>query len=139
VPFTCKIGDTLRLSDRGGSHHYVILTKPNSDGNVVIVNFTAARYWKEWKVYFTKKDNKKLFSKKTTVNYADARIISAKESLSIASHNSKSKDDYNYCDENIIEKIVIGAFQSQFTPIEIIVELSNQYPNEYERHYEKDY
>jgi hypothetical protein len=135
MPFTCKIGDTLRISDSGGRHHYVILTNSNSDGNVVVVNFTTARYWKEWIVDFTKKDNRKLFKKKTTVNYADARIISAKKLLAIA--NRKSIDDYIYCAENIIKEIIIGAFQSQFTPIEIIEELSIQYPNEYKKHYEQ--
>lgn len=137
MPFTCKIGDTLRLSDRGGGHHYVILTNSNSDGNVVVVNFTTARYWKEWIVGFTKKGNRKLFKKKTTVNYADARIISAKRLLAIA--NRKSIYEYNYCAESIIKEIIIGAFQSQFTPIEIIEELSIKYPNEYERYHEKDY
>lgn len=115
----------------------MILTTPNSDGNVVIANFTAARYWKEWIVDFTKKDNRKLFRKKTTVNYADARIIPTKKLTSIAKR--KSIDDYNYCDENIIKEIITGAFQSQFTPSEVITELSVQYPNDYERYYEKDY
>ncbi len=118
----------------------MILTNPNSDGNVVIANFTAAKYWKEWIVAFTKKDNRKLFRKKTTVNYADARIVPAKELISLISiAKRKSIDDYNYCAENIIKKIITGAFQSQFTPIEVITELSVHYPNEYERYYEKDY
>jgi hypothetical protein len=135
MPFTCKVGDTLRLSDRGGSHHYVILTNSNSDGNVVVVNFTTARYWKEWIVQFTRKDNRKLFKKKTTVNFADARIISASKLLAIA--KLKSTVDYNYCAENITKEIIIGAFQSQFTPIEVIVELGIQYPDEYESYYKK--
>ena len=134
MPFTCKIGDTLRLSDIGGKHFYVIITKPHDDGNVVLVNFTSARYWKEWIVIFTKKDNRKLFSKKSTVNYADARIMPSRKLIAIAERIST--DDYNYCAENIIEKIIIGAFQSKFAPNEVITELSVQYPNEYKKYYE---
>ena len=77
------------------------------------------------------------FNKKTTVNYADARIISAQ--ALVATAKRRSINDYNYCAENHIKKIIIGAFQSQFTPIEVIKELSIQYPKEYEKYYEEDY
>lgn len=136
MPFTGKIGDTLYLSDIGGHHRYIILSKPNSDGNVVIANFTSARYWKEWLVTFTPRANKRLFDKKTTVNYADTRIIPISKLIKVAKRNPKQ---YEFCPENLTEKIVIGALQSQFTPIEILEELRIQYPNEYERHCEKNY
>jgi hypothetical protein len=36
MPFTCKVGDSFYLADSGGHHRYVIITKPNSDGNIVL-------------------------------------------------------------------------------------------------------
>lgn len=137
MPFNGKVGDTFHLTDTGGSHRYVILTKQNSDGNVVIVNFTSARYWKEWLVTFTPKDDRDLFVvPKTTVNYADAHIVPFR--ILIDRVEQKSKSDYKFCAENHVRKIVVGAFQSKLTPIEVLTELSIQYPNECRRHYEKD-
>ena len=136
MPFTGKVGDTLLLRDIGVRHRYVILTKPNSDGNVVVVNFTSASPRKECFVTFRPKDDKRLFNKKTTVNYTDARILPVKALIDKAKRNPR---DYVFCSENHIKKIVIGALQSQFTPIEILEELGIQYPNEYKRYCAKDY
>jgi hypothetical protein len=132
MPFTGKVGDTLRLNDIGGGHRYVILTKPNINGNVVIVSFTSARYWKEWLVTFTTKDNRRLFSKKTTVNYTAARILPVERLINKATRKPK---DYRFCSENHIKRIVIGAFQSQLTPIEILEELKIQYSIESKKYY----
>ena len=57
MSFTGKIGDTLRLQDTGARHRYIILTKPNNNKNVVIVNFTTAKHH-EWFLSFSPKDNK---------------------------------------------------------------------------------
>ena len=135
MPFTGKVGDTLRLRDIGGHHRYIILTKPNSDGNVVIANFTTARHF-EWLVTFRPRDNRELFKEKSTVNYNDARIYPINVLEKIAERNPKQ---YKFCPENLTKRIVIGAFQSLFTPIEILEELRIQYPNEYEKYCEKDY
>jgi len=136
MPFTGKIGDTLRLTDVGGHHRYVILTKPDINGNVVIANFTSAKYWKEWLVTFTQRDDKQLFDRKTTVNYADAHILPVNTLIDEAKRKPR---DYEFCTENHVRRIVIGAFQSQHTPIGILEGLRIQYPNEYERYCEKDY
>lgn len=131
MPFTGKIGDTLYLKDAGGSHRCVILTKPNDDGNVVVVNFTSARSWKECLVTFTRRDDKRLFDTKTTVNYADARILSCEALTERAKRRPRS---YVFCRENHVKKIVKGALQSQHTPLEILEELRIQYPKEHKRY-----
>ena len=131
MSFSGKVGDTLRLADTGRGHRYVILTKPNSDGNVVVVNFTSASYLKEWLVTFRPKDNKRLFIKQTTVDYSFARIVPV-EKLGVEA--KCNPNDYVFCPENLAEKIVTGAFQSQFTRIEVLTELSVQYPDEYRRY-----
>lgn len=135
MPFTGKVGDTLRLRDTGARHRYIILTKPNSDGNVVIANFTTARHF-EWLVTFRPRDNRELFKEKSTVNYNDARFYPISALAKVVERNPK---EYVFCPENLTKEIVIGAFQSRFTPIEILEELKGQYPNEYERYCEKDY
>jgi len=136
MPFTGKVGDTLYLSDAGGRHRYVILTEPNSNGDVVVVNFTSVRHWKECLVTFRPKDDKGLFDTKTTVLFSDARIVSIKRLAKVAKRKPR---DYEFCSENHVQRIVIGAFQSQLTPIGVLEELRMQYPNEYERYCEKDY
>ena len=124
MPFTCKVGDSFFLPDTGGRHRYVILTNPNSDSRVVLVNFTDSRNI-ESPVIFNLKDDKRLFSKRTGVNYAQARLIQ------IEGLNEAAIDDWEFCQLNHIKRIVIGAFQSQHTPIYILKELSTQYPEEY--------
>ena len=131
MPFTGKIGDTLRLSDIGARHRYIIITNPNSAGNVVIVNVTTAKHF-DWLVTFKPKDNQKLFSAKCTPNYTDARLYPIKSLSKIVKRHPR---EYVFCPENITKKIVIGAFQSRHTPLEIIEELGIQYPNEYKGYY----
>lgn len=135
MSFTCKVGDTLFLSDIGGSHRYLIITNPNSAGNVVLVNFTSAKYWKEWLVTFSPRDDKGLFDRKTTVNYADARICPAERLRKEAQKRPRS---YEFCAENHVKRIVIGALQSRHTPIEVLRELKTQYPIEYKKYCGKD-
>jgi hypothetical protein len=133
MPFTGKIGDTLRLRDIGARHRYIILTKPNSDGNVVIANFTTAKHF-EWLVTFRPRDNKKLFKEKSTVNYNDACILPLEALTKRAKRKTKS---YVFCPENLTKRIIIGALQSQHTPIGVLEELRIQYPNEYKRYCRK--
>jgi hypothetical protein len=133
MPFTCKVGDSFYLADSGGHHRYVIITKPNSDGNIVLVNFTSSADYKENLVIFRPKDSRKLFIKRTTVSYGDARFVNA-------TRLAKAKiDNYEFCDLNHIKRIVIGGMQSRHTPLEIIEELKTQYPKEYQDYCSKGY
>src|SRR4030066_847539 len=99
MPFTCKIGDSFYLPDIGGRHRYVILTNPNSDGKVVIVNFTDSGNV-ESPVIFNPKDDKMLFSKRTAVYYAYAKLFPAAKL-------KKSKiEGWGFCQLNHIKRIV---------------------------------
>ena len=125
MPFSGKPGDTLFLDDIGDGHWYVILTKPNSDGNVVTVNFTTASHF-PWLVVLRRKDNPKLFNKRCTPNYTDARFRSVSKLATIADRNPKR---YGFCDEGVTKRIIIGAIQSQDTKQELLEELEIQYPS----------
>lgn len=131
MPFSGKPGDTLFLGDTGDGHWYVILTKPNSDGNVVTVNFTTASHF-SWLVVLRPKDNKKLFKERCTPNYIDARFRSVSKLAAIAGRNPKQ---YRFCDKDVTKKIIIGAIQSQDTKQELLEELEIQYPSEFSQHY----
>ncbi len=135
MPFTGKAGDTLRFRDIGARHRYIILTKPNSDGTVVITNFTTAKHF-EWLVTFKPSDNKKLFTEKCTLNYNNARLYPISALVKIIKRNPK---EYRFCPENLTQRIVIGALQSRHTSIEVLEELKAQYPIEYEKYCNKDY
>ena len=121
MPFTCKVGDTFCLADSSGHHRYVILTKPNGDGNIVLTNFTSAEAWKDCSVIFRPRDNKKLFTKRTTIDYSYATLISASKLMESEINN------YVFCDLDCVRRIVEGALQSQHTPLEIVKELKSQY------------
>jgi len=131
MPFTGKIGDTLRLRDTGARHRYIILTEQNNDGNVVILNFTTASHL-EWLETFTPKDNSDLFTKRCTPNYHDARLYPCSALSYVASQHPT---EYVFCPEELRNRIIFGAFKSRHTPFEIIDELKKQYPNEYEKYY----
>ncbi len=137
MPFTGKVGDTLHISDSGGGHRYVIITEPNDDDEAVLVNFTSTRIWKDNSAVFHPRDDKHLFKVETSVRFSDASLVPVDE-LKEKAKTRKNKKEYLYCSENNIKRIVKGAFQSDFTPIEIIEELKTQYPDEYDKYYKED-
>ena len=132
MPFTCRIGDSFFLPDTGGRHRYVILTNPNSDGKIVLVNFTDSKNV-ESPVIFHPKDDIRLFNKRTGVYYAWAKLVLA------ANLTESIIDRWIFCQSDIIKEIVRGAFQSQHTPIEILREISAQYPAEHKKYCTWDY
>lgn len=134
MPFSGKVGDTLPLRDIGGGHRYVILTNPNSAGDVVIVNFTTAKHC-EWNVTFTPRTNGKLFTEKCTPNYNDARLYPISVLGKIAKRNPKK---YVFCPDNLIRRIIKGALQSKYRRGEILRELKAQYPTEYSKYCDRD-
>lgn len=132
MPFSGKAGDTVRLSDSGGGHRWVLLTNSNDGSDVVVACFTAATYWKESLVTFQPKDNRRLFQKKTTIQYGYTRIVRIKELTSKAQRDSA---DYVFCNENHVMEIIIGAFISEHTPTGIQKELVAHYPTLAEDYY----
>ena len=138
MSFCCRVGDSIFLNDKGGGHRYVVISEPNQNKCVVIVNFTSASGSIDRTVTFTRSDDKNLFDHPTNVNFKLARMIST-EKLIREANRQDTVNHYISCSEEIIKKIVIGAFQSQFTPIEIINELGVQYLDDYNKHYETDF
>lgn len=132
MPFTGKVGDSIFIDDLGGGHRYVILTKPNSNDKVVVVNFTAERFDKDCTATFRPRAQPNLFSKPTIVNYPRATIFPLENFKNEA---TKPNCAYIYCAEKIVERIIIGAFQSQFTPIGVLNELKEQYPSIAEKYF----
>ena len=121
----------MHLPDIWGGHRYVVLTKPNNDGKVVIVNFTSVRDWKDCPVIFRPKDNKSLFGHLTTISCSDATIVSVASLVNEAQDNPK---DYLFCSPRNTQKAIIGTLESQLTPMEILDELGTQYPTEYAKY-----
>jgi hypothetical protein len=120
MPFTCKVGDSFYLSDEHRRHRWVILTKPNSAGCVVIINFTDVTNT-GCPVVFRPGDHNP-FTKRTTIFPQKARLVleSKLKALRVV--------DYAYFNEQQVEKIVEGAIDSIYTPLEIVTELKSQYP-----------
>lgn len=134
MPYTGKVGDSIFIDDLGGGHRYVILTKPDKNDEVIIVNFTAEKLDKDCTATFRPRDHHTLFSKPTIVNYPGAYPISI-SNLKKEAANPDSR--YVHCPVNIVNRILIGAFQSEFTPIGIKAELKEQYPDIAKEYYKK--
>ena len=135
MSFDCKVGDIIFISDSGGGHRYVVLTNPNKDACVVIVNFTSATgRIKDGKV-FTRTDNKILFEKPTVVPYKRAEIYPC-NSLRAEVNRRDVVSDYRSCPPSIMKQIIKDAFKSQFTIGDVIEELKTYYPKEYAQYYE---
>jgi len=121
MPFTCKVGDSFYLPDNNGRHRWVILTKPNSGGCIVIVNFTDANNL-GCSVIFAPKDHNP-FRLRTTICYEKATLV-LESKLRIL-----KVENYAYFNEHQVEKIVKGAIGSMHTPSDILSEIKDQYPN----------
>lgn len=132
MPFNGKPGDSILIDDPGGGHRYVILTKPNSNGEVIIANFTADKFGKDPAVKFGRRHPSRLFSKPTAVNYSSAYKIDIEK---LKSEAAKPGCRYRYCPADVINRIILGAFQSNFTPTGIQSELEIQYPDIAEEYY----
>ena len=129
MPDTCEIGDSFYITDYRDRHRYVIITKPNNDGKVVLVNFTSVAAHKECVVVFQPKDDLGLFKTPTTVAYKYAQLAD------ISKLTRYRNDGYQHCQPEHTKRIIEGAFQSQFIPIDITIELKKQYPIEYKKYY----
>ncbi len=134
MPLRCQPGDTVFLNDDGGGHRWVVITKPNKDGCVVMVNFTDAASCPDRTVLFTRRSDKNIFDKPTRVHYIYAEII--KTDILIKRANSKGiVSDYKPCKETILSEIIDGAFKSDFTTYEILEELGIHYPEKFNHYY----
>jgi len=130
--FTGKVGDSVFIDDLGSGHRYVILTQPNADNKVVIVNFTTKRIDKDCTVTLNYRDHPSLFPNQTVVNYPYASL----EPLDKFKVEATNPDcNYIYCPDGIIQKIIEGAFQSLFTPMGVLGELKEQYPDIANKYY----
>jgi hypothetical protein len=114
MPFTGKVGDSFKFPDAGGKHRYIIITTPNEDGNVVIINFTSDRSWKDTTTTFSPRDDKDIFSGHTVVNYNDARLVSLKHLLKV--YKKSRNPEYKFCNTRIMERIIDGALRTKFIP-----------------------
>jgi hypothetical protein len=134
MPYSGKVGDSIFINDLGGGHQYIIISKPNKAQAVIIVNFTAQRFDKDCTVTFRRRDHSRLFSKPTVVNYPAANFFPLSNL-----NNEASKPDSNYigCPVHIVNRIIIGAFQSEWTPTGIQAELKEQYPKIAEKYYKE--
>jgi hypothetical protein len=120
MPFSCKVGDSFYLPDDNGRHRWVILTKPNDGGLVVIVNLTDAHNI-DCPIILTPRDNKAL-KIRTTINCIKSELI-----LKSKAEPLKVKD-YAYFNERLVEKIVKEVIINRHTPPYIVAELKSQYP-----------
>lgn len=134
MSFGCKVGDSVFLPDDGGVHRYVVLTNPNKNDSIIIVNFTSApNPMCDGKV-FTRSDDRNLFVKPTVVHYKRAIIISV-TSLCEQERRTDVVSDYQHCSESIMGQIIKDAYKSQFTIGDVIEELKIHYPQEYALYY----
>lgn len=122
MPFTCKVGDSFKRPDSNGGHRWVILTRANQSGCIVIVNFTDARN-NTCPYVFTPRDHKVFSLKQTTLCCSKATIVSESKLKLL------SPRDYEYFDERLVAKIAKAVIENIYTPLEVVAELKTQYPD----------
>lgn len=133
MSFTGKVGDTYIRDDAGGSHPCIILTEPNGYGKIVVINITELRPYKEQTCTFSPRDDKQFFKKRSTVLYSGAKLINQLKMMEHIKRNSHLV--YPFCQQHILNQIIIGAFCSDNTPQIIIKELQKQYPDYYDAYF----
>ena len=137
MPPRCKVGDSACLYDGGGGHRNVVLTNPNKDDSVVIVNFTSAPGRQCDGRVFTRSDDSNLFEWGTVVQYRRTEICTVTFLCNRLEDSKKYIPAvYCFCPPVIMEQIIEDAFKSQFTTGDIIEELKAHYPLECALYYE---
>ena len=134
MPFSCKVGDSfyLRTDEFVVSHRHVIITFKNSDGKVVLVNFTSVSEYNECVVEFRRKHDRHIFDHPTTIAYGRAMLVEGDGLVQYANNR------YYHCGKHITNKIIEGAFLSSDIEPYILKEIKEQYPVEYEKYYPQE-
>jgi len=124
MPFSCKIGDSfyLKIDPLIPTHRYVIITSKNSEGKVVLVNFTSVNEWKECCITFYPRDDRHLFEHATTIAYGRASLVLGDGLTPYA------KNNYRYCEVSVVNKIIKGALSSNELAPYLLEEIKRQYP-----------
>ena len=93
-------------------HLWIVLTEPDEELNVVIVNLTTRRSGSDTTVILNQGDHP-FIRHPTVVHYSDARKAPAKALQQIA--NRPEYDYHDDLEDEILERIKEGLFQSQET------------------------
>ena len=127
MPFSCKVGDSfyLKTDEFVVAHRHVVITFKNSDGKVVLVNFTSVNEYKECVVEFRKRHDRCLFDRPTTIAYGRAMLVNGDGLVEFANNR------YYHCGEHITDEIIKGAFLSSDLKPYLLKEIKEQYPVEY--------
>ena len=98
-------------------HLWIVVTEP--DGNpqqVVMVNLTSERAGSDSTVTLSPGDHS-FITKKTVVNYSDARLVETGNLIALVALNREAKKDD--CNAALLARIQQGMLVSEFTPNKI--------------------
>ena len=116
---TLSTGDTLQVTNPRGSydsHLWIVLSKPELDAeHVLIVNFTGWRLDKDQACILDKGDHPYI-TKKTCVNYADSKIVTAEHIGELV--RSHALEEHARVTMELLERIREGAMLSKFMPLD---------------------
>lgn len=116
---TLNTGDTLLVANPGGSydsHLWIVLSKPELDQeHILLVNFTGWRPDKDQACILDKGDHPYL-TKKTCVNYADSKIVTAEHIGKLV--RSRDLTKHIPVALALLERIREGAMRSKFMPLD---------------------
>ena len=129
MAFTGKVGDACKLKDTPPfTSLYIIVTNPNTKGDVVVMRFVTPIYGKQTYVMFSPRHST-LFAGNKTVAYTDAKLLSQQ---TLISHAEKNPQNTVCFDADIVRDVVIGAFCAEQSENGILEKLNEQYPDLYE-------
>ncbi len=126
MQFLGEVGNTFRLRRKSASFLYVIITKPNKNGLIVVVPLvTPIKSIQSYQI-FTARDDGNLFKSPKTPKYQNTQFFIYKNLVAyINSHIDRWDHD---CQPDVLREIIAGAFKSGLTAKKFLKDLEEQYP-----------
>jgi hypothetical protein len=125
--FVGEVGNTFRLKRKSHSALYIILTKPNSEGKIVIVPLVKPIKSIQSYGIYTPRDGGNLFKAPRTPKYQDALLVSHESIINYVNEHLDMRDDD--CPSDIVKRIITIAIRKGLSSNKILDELSRQYPD----------
>ena len=121
-------GDTVLMPKYADAtpHLWILLTEPDGNGDVVIVNVTSLKNHPDQTTILRVGDHSYI-KHDSVVLYADARIVSAIPIVDGLKMNIPLFRKLDPCSDELLNRICKGVFASDFTPNKVINFCSKQW------------
>ena len=116
-----KRGDTLLVAKHPDAtpHLWILVTDPDANGDVVIVNVTDFRNHSDQTIVLKEGDHP-FIRKDSVVLYSDSQVVTVSSLMNALNSRLGICSQRECCSEQLLQRIRSGIFASDFTPNKII-------------------